>query len=383
MSNSRTKSAGAASTRRPELQRKFHIQGSQRPRPSARAVIYCDGGTDDQFREGVDLELSHWIPNRTPARFKEDTSTEICLSFVASGDQRFDLVVNNHADVDGVLSMFTLVAGAWALPHRRTLTQAAHMGDFWGWGEPPAQALFQSLTLLIRELQSQKADGGALYERCFDHVFAFLSGEFEAATADFVGESTSLLEPGLAALGDSVALVERGDVERKVLGERFARYVIPQRLAGSELPRALRVPSFNAPLSSECVLWPQARARFDRERVHLVSVEAEAGWYHDLWYPGYVWADTPRSWRPTGLRAEGDSNTHVLDHPPLASAVDELSGLERASGRWTLARGLTPFSALEGRGFPIVLSFLANDAPQPSSLEPDLVAERLAKAYLG
>jgi len=358
---------------RPELQRKFHIQHSQGPRPSADGVIYCDGGTDDQFRAGVDLQLSHWIPNETPERFKADTSTEICLNFVASDDRRFDLVLNNHADVDGVLAVFTLVAGAWALPHRRTLIQAAEMGDFWAWGERPAQALFQSLTLLIRKLQADKTDPNALYLRCFDHVFAVLAGESAFHT-----------EPGLTSLSDSVQLVERGDIARRVLGKHFAQYVIPRRLTGgggSDLSRALRVPGFNAPLSSECLLWPQARARFDREQVHLVSVEAAAGWYHDLWYPGYVWADTPRSWRPAGLRAQGDSNTHLFDHPALADAVGALAGLERASGQWTLARQLTPFSSLEGRGFPVVLSFLAGDAPAASSLEPELVAQHLAEAY--
>jgi hypothetical protein len=357
-------------TTRPEPQRHFHIQGSQSPRPAVRGVIYCDGGTDDQFRPGVDLQLSHWIPNETPDRFKADTSTEICLNFVASGDRRFDLVVNNHADVDGVLAVFTLVAGPWAVAHRRTLTQAAEMGDFWAWGEPPAQKLFQTLTVLIRKLQSEKADANALYLRCFDHVFAVLSGEWAFH-----------VEPGLAALSDSVSLVERGDVARKVLSEHFAHYVIPRRLAGSELSRALRVPAFNAPFSSECLLWPQARARFDRGRVHLVSLEAEAGWYHDLWYPGYVWADTPRSWRPAGLSAHGDSNTHLLDHPALADAVEELTRLERAHGQWALARRLTPFSSLDGRGFPVVLSFLADGAPASSSLEPGLVAERLAEAH--
>ena len=207
-------------TTRPEPQRHFHIAGSERPRPPARAVIYCDGGTDDQFRPGVDLQLSHWIPNDTPDRFKADTSTEICLNFVASGEAHFDLVVNNHADVDGVLAVFTLVAGAWALPHRGTLTQAAEMGDFWAWGERPAQALFQSLTVLIRKLQSEKADANALYLQCFDRVFSVLAGESAFHT-----------EPGLTALSDSVQLVERGDVARKVLGERFAHYVIPRRLA--------------------------------------------------------------------------------------------------------------------------------------------------------
>jgi hypothetical protein len=359
-------------TTRPEPQRHFHIAGSERPRPPARAVIYCDGGTDDQFRPGVDLQLSHWIPNDTPDRFKADTSTEICLNFVASGEAHFDLVVNNHADVDGVLAVFTLTHGPWALAHRRTLTQAAELGDFWGWGDPPAQKLFQTLTLLIRRLQSEKADARALYLRCFDHVFAVLSGQWAFHE-----------EPGLAALRHSVSLVERGDVARKVLGarEHLAHYVIPRRLAeASELARALRVPAFNAPLSSECLLWPQARARFDRERVHLVSVEAERGFYHDLLYPGYLWADTPRSWRPAGLSAQGDSNTHLLEDAALASAVEELTRLERARGRWTLARRLTPFSSLDGRGFPVVLSFLADGAPAASSLEPELVAERLAQS---
>jgi len=359
-----------ATMARPTRQRRFHILGSQSSRPASPAVIYCDGGTDDQFRAGVDLELSHWIPNQTPDRFKADTSTEICLNFVASGDPRFDLVVNNHVDVDGMLAVFVLVTGEWALPHRRTLTQAAEMGDFWGWGEPAAQALFQSLTVLLRKLQSEKADPNALYARCFDHIVAFLSDE-----------STLPVDPGLAALSDSVALIERGDVARKVLGERFAQYVIPRRLVGNDVSRAVRVPPFNAPLSSESLLLPQARARFDRERVHLVSVETDAGWHHDLWYPGYAWADTPRSWRPAGLSAKGDSNTHVLDHPPLAAAVDALASLERADGQWTLARGVTPFSALHGRGFPVVLSFLADGRLATSSLEPALVAEPLASAY--
>jgi hypothetical protein len=355
---------------RPQLRRRFHIEGGPSPRPSALAVIYCDGGTDGHFRPGIDLQLSHWIPNETPSAFKADTSTEICLAFVASGDSGYDLVVNNHADVDGVLAVFTLVAGEWALPYRQTLVQAAEMGDFWAWGEPPAQALFQTLTLLIRTQRAEKVDEGALYERSLDHVFAFLSGD-----------SRFPVDPGLAHLSASSALVERGDVAREVLGERFARYVIPRRLWGDDLARALRVPSFNAPLSSECLLWPQARARFDRERVHLVSVEADAGWYHDLWYPGYSWADTPHSWRPAGLRARGNSNTHLLEHPALSDAASELARLERGTGRWELARRLTPFGTLEGRGFPVVLSFMDHGRPAPSSLAPELVAGRLARAF--
>lgn len=352
----------------PPHQRAFYVVASQRPRPPGAAVIYCDGGTDEEVREGVDLELSHWIPNRTPARFKADTSTEICLRFVESGERGFDVVVNNHVDVDGVLAVFTLVVGDWALPHRRTLSEAAAMGDFWGWGEPPAQALFQSLTLLFRRLQAERVDATAIYERCFDHVAACLSGGSLPA------------DPGLAALHASAALVERGEIVRAVVGERFAHYMIPRRHVDLDPARALRVPAFNEPLSADCLLWPHARARFDRERIQLVSVETAGGWYHDLWYPGYVWAETPHSWRPAGLTAQGDSNEYAFVHPELSAAVEELARLERADGQWTLAQQVTPFRSLHGRGFPVMLSFLTDARPAASSLAPALVVEHLARA---
>lgn len=348
---------------------RFYIEGSREPRPEARGVIYCDGGVGDGFRDRVDVELSHWIPNRTPAAYKADTSTEICMGFVAAGGAAgYDLAINNHVDVDGTLAMYTLVHGERALAHRDTLVQAAAMGDFWAWGEPPAQALFQSLTVLNRRLGADKLDARAIYQRAFDHVSAVLDG---AATPE--------ADAGLAALNESVGLIAGGDVARAVVGERLARYVIPRKLAGGgdDLARALRVPGFNAPLSAECLVWPQARARLDRERLHLVSVETDAGWHHDLWYPGYAWAETPRSWRPPGLRCEGDSNVHDLDHPALTAAVDELARRERGAGTWTLARRVTPFSSLDGRGFPVVLAFLADARPAASSLSPDTVAAAL------
>ena len=56
-----------------------HLEGSRRPRPRSARTIYCDGSHDAAFRPAVDLELSHWVPNLTPARYKADTSTEICM----------------------------------------------------------------------------------------------------------------------------------------------------------------------------------------------------------------------------------------------------------------------------------------------------------------
>ncbi len=146
-------------------------------RPESRRTIFADGASEG-LREGIDLELSHWVPNRTPANFKADTSTEICMNFVASGDLDYDLVVNNHADVDGVLSVFTLLHPATALAHRPTIVSAAQMGDFWGWGEHEAQVLFQSLSEQVDALTNANADPQVVYERCLDHTHRVIDDGF-------------------------------------------------------------------------------------------------------------------------------------------------------------------------------------------------------------
>lgn len=349
----------------------FFIDGSARARPASRRTIYCDGGIDERF-SAHDVELSHWIPNRTPRAYKANTSTEICLNFVANDANRaqYDLVVNNHIDVDGILSVFVAVSGAATLAHRRLLVQAAEMGDFWGWGEPDAQTLFQALTLLKNRLIAARTDPNDIYARAFECVDAILAGESRAETLD-----------GIAALQASVALIEAGRVGRTLINSRFVHYAIPQALAAQHLAQCLTVPGFNAPLSDQCLLLPQARARLDCERVQLLSVETRNGWYYDLWYPGYVWADTPDLWRAPGLVGTNDSNVHLLNHAPLRGAAAALDRLERGHGEWTIAPKLSPFTGLTGRGFPIVLSFLAGGAPAPSALQPAVVLEHLERAF--
>src|SRR5690554_1207565 len=126
---------------------RFEIMSKRSPRPEGEAIIFCDGTGGDWFRPETDLELSHWRPNRTPKEYRAGTSTEICFRFLDTprpGD--WTAAVNNHVDVDGILSVYALVHSEHALQHRGTLIQAAEMGDFWEWGEPPAQRLFQGLT---------------------------------------------------------------------------------------------------------------------------------------------------------------------------------------------------------------------------------------------
>ena len=337
-------------------------------RPSSRRTIFADGSPDTDMRDGVDLELSHWFPNRTPEKFAADTSTEICMNFVASEDADFELVVNNHADVDGVLSVFTLLHPGAALAHRTTIISAAEMGDFWGWGEAAAQVLFQSLTQHIDALTNADADPQIIYERCLAHVDSLIQRAFVDPN----------IEETLAPLRRSVDWIVQGRIRREEYHSRFVHYAVPRDLCESRLDSALWIPHFNAMISDECLFWPQARARWDREKVQLVSLETTRGWHYDVWYPAYLWADTPNSWRAPGLDFTGSSNGYKLSYAPLEAAAREFQRRELNDATWPVETDFSPFSSVHGRGYPVVLSVMNLDRPTPSSLNPDSVADRMA-----
>lgn len=83
---------------------RFHVLDPSAILPPVERIVCADGSADGSFRASQDLELSHWVPNRTPARWAADTSTEICLRFAADPpSERYEVAVNNHADVDGLL----------------------------------------------------------------------------------------------------------------------------------------------------------------------------------------------------------------------------------------------------------------------------------------
>ncbi len=343
------------------------LEGSMGARPGARA-IFCDGAAaDGALRHGLDLELSHWIPNRTPARYKADTSTAICLRYLADPerDTGYQLAVNNHVDVDGLLSLYSLCQGPAALAHRDTLIAAAEMGDFQGWGELAAQHLFQAVSLLLPALE-REASAEAL-ELCFEQISAALAGEVPAAVTR-----------GVAALARSCALLDSGQVERRQLGERLVAYRTPAALAEAQLARALAPVSLAADLEANALVLPHARARRDAERLQLLSTETSRGAHHELCYPAYSWAETPGRWRPPGLVA-ASSNLQRLECPELLAARAQLAARERAQGQWQLATSLTPFSALTGRGFPVVMAFVHHGELAPSALGADEVADVLAQ----
>ncbi len=351
----------------------FHVSGSKTPRPESRRTIFADGSADQSFREGTDLELSHWVPNRTPARYKADTSTEIALNFAADPlADDFELAENNHLDVDGMLSLYALVHAGEALGCRDAIIGAAEIGDFSAWAERPSQRLFQGLTVLLEDARAGGTDVVEVYAEAFRRVPDLLEG---------CGPEDPRLGSGLEALDRSVERIESGRVAVTSVHERFTMFRLP-RLKGDELDSALRVPEFNALIDDSVWLWPQARNRAHGQAVHLVSVEASDGFYHDLWYPGYMWAETPDRWRAPGLEFSGSTNGYLYAHRPLERAARELRAAERATGRWVLATQVSPFGSIEGRSFPVMLSFLGLDgAPATSALDPEAVGALLAGAF--
>jgi len=115
--------------------------------------ICCDG-----LVRGSDLQLTHWTNNETPAEYYADTSTEIALNFLESSaattpEWAEAVVLNNHFDTDGILSVWALLHPQEALPHRELLIAGAAAGDFEEWvGDGRGVKLDLALTKMVSQL---------------------------------------------------------------------------------------------------------------------------------------------------------------------------------------------------------------------------------------
>jgi hypothetical protein len=349
---------------------RFDVIGHGAPRPDADRVLFCDGAGGSLFRDGADLELSHWRPNQTPHEYRAGTSTEICFRFVeAPQPGSWTIAVNNHVDVDGILSVYALVHSDQALAHRQTVIEAAEMGDFWGWGSPPAQRVFQGLTGLM----AQGGEAKAIYTEAFRQIPALIDG----------GEPhTREIEESLAHLQRSVELVEREQIQRRLINPHFVQYIVPLRVAGDDDSRASYVPEFNEAISHKAVLWPHVRNRWDARRVCLVSTERKTGWFHDLCFPGYLWADTEGRWNVPGMTYHDGMSSYDIENAELTAAWQELQRQESAPGQWGLGGTSLAFGQDLQKLFPVVGRFLNEDGqPAVSHTSPDQMVMVLEGAF--
>jgi hypothetical protein len=353
----------------PPMPLNFHLESEGAPAPSHPGVrIYVDG-TQHGIREDRDIELSHWNPSTTPEVYQADSSTEIALNFLALGTLPGDgLVINNHLDVDGILSAFVLLRPELALRHRERLVAVAETGDFWAWADAGSLGLYQALVEILEDGQAAGRDETAIHHDCFE------------ALPDLLARDLSSHVP--ASLQATVQALDEGRLRRRVLHRRFAAFEIPRAHHQDDLAAALKVNDFNASLDDGSLLHFTARNRQDGCRVQLVSVEAARGWHHDLCYPGHMWALTVDRWRAPGFWEGETSNTWYYRYAPLEEALARLQAQEGGGGRWQSADELTPFASVLGRAFPVVASFLGDDdLPAASTLAPDTVARELLRAF--
>ena len=95
-------------------------------------AISCDG-----LVPGAALDLTHWQGNRTPAKLQGRHVHRDRLEFrglAEALDEWADaVVVNNHFDTDGLLSIWVLLDPEQAMAHRDLLIAAAVAGDFDEW----------------------------------------------------------------------------------------------------------------------------------------------------------------------------------------------------------------------------------------------------------
>jgi hypothetical protein len=246
--------------------------GEAAPSRDAPLTIACDGRVP-----GSTLEVSHWDGNGTPEGLYADTSTEMALNLAraeASGSYSGlsgAVVVNNHYDTDGVLSVYACTA-----PHpleeslfrfERLLVEGAEAGDFGEWSSDAGVKLDCAVTAL------EDSDEEAAYERALD-LLPDLLADLASGGGGGGGSGSafeSLWRPGfeeaLAGYEDireGRAVLSRGPGKMAVLddrpGSRLSPYALHRGLVESGLwrdtARVLRVDRD-----------PEGRYRYEYEKV--------------------------------------------------------------------------------------------------------------------
>jgi hypothetical protein len=313
--------------------------------------LSVDGTVDDA------LHLSHWEGNATPEELRADTSTEIALNFVAWPRRAewaggVDLVTNNHFDTDGVLSVWTVLAGERALDLRAELVAAAEAGDF---SEFPGERAVRASILL-------QGGDNPFVEGVNSPLARRLAGGEEVGEARAYELVLPEVERVLTRTDDYEPLWREGwdRIERAL--ESFARG--DSRVAEDAESR-LSVVTLAPGLYGEGGFDPArhaapftALAHHARGDVFLVATPLAGGWSYRIDHPYHSWAVTTR--RPRVERRD------------LSALVERLNELEGSGAAgWKTDRGeLTS-----------VVKFLGEDGLQAASrLRPDEVAAELRQA---
>lgn len=262
----------------PSVIRSFQYVGYGSSAPTGMPCLSCDGKVP-----GTALDLTHWTNNETPEALYADTSTEIALKLARArlhnGEyQEYDdaIVVNNHYDSDGVLSVFACTNPEAALPHYGLMTAGAEAGDFGEWSSDLGVCLDFALSTLCTD------DDDEGYAAALARVPALLQ-DFGSANAG--AEHAELWRDDWEWLVEAWDAFESGSSPHK-LSEGVGRIMLVEQPKGSAaidctvLHRALR----------ERGVCGHASAGRACSRVLTATHDAEAGlWRYVYEKPGHGW----------------------------------------------------------------------------------------------
>ncbi|HKR00667.1 MAG TPA: DUF6687 family protein [Pyrinomonadaceae bacterium] len=313
------------------------------------------------------IHFSHWQGNRTPASVKADTSTEIALNLVSSPQcekltKGIELVTNNHFDTDGVLSVWTVLAGERALGLREKLIAAAEAGDFSEYSSKDgvrASIVIQGSDSVVpgedagSPLARQLAGGEAIadaraYELVLPEVERVLT-----QTDDYEFLWRDVWQRVEAAL-ESFA---RG--ESRVEEDEASGLSLVTLAAGLYGSKGFSPTRHNAPFT--------AISAHARGSLFLIALPMTDGWGYRIDYPYYSWAETVV--RP---------RVEQRDFGPIIARLNELeenalSG-KGSKGRWAVDRS----------EMTSAVKFLDRSGRLcASKLPPDTVAEEMRGALSG
>lgn len=309
---------------------------------------------------GNAIHFSHWVGNETPAELKADTSTEIALNLVAAPHHArltrgIELVTNNHFDTDGVLSVWTVLAGEKALDLNDKLIAAAEAGDFSEFtNEAAVRASIviqgsdqpfpndESGSPLALQLAGGKVDDARAYELVLPEVERVLTrvDDYEPLWRDAWQRIATALESFASGASTVTELV---DAKLSVVT------LAPEIFSSSGFNPTRHAAPYTA------------ISRYARGEIFLIATPAGQGWTYRIDYPYYCWAETLV--RPRIKRR---------DLTPLINQLNEVE--PNRDGTWQL----------DSHEMTSAVKFIGpDDALGSSGLAPNKVADILSSLLLG
>ncbi|MDP6125913.1 MAG: hypothetical protein QGH20_09190, partial [Candidatus Latescibacteria bacterium] len=266
--------------------------------------IVVDGG------RSVGLNLSHWPSNATPSELRADTSAEIVLNYLKSGQRKsygdFAIVTNDHYDVDGAIAVWMILNPDSAEDHTDLLISAATTGDFERYTSDDALKLAIAIQKFgdkeaspvadgLRDAQDYHAEAAVAYSGVLPEIggmLADLDGYRELWQEDFDNIKDGL---GLFRNGDAI-VDEHEDIELAIIDTKQRLHRIA-RFGSTTCDRILtRTGGEWYTLEFTYETWVIMHSRRPTPRVDLLPLAAELNEMDDPateWTSDIVQAITP------------------------------------------------------------------------------------------